>query len=181
MLAFFSALGLMANFSILLARLRSKTKFSQVLLREVLFADEAALVAHSDDDFQNDKNLLKGFSNACDNFGLTVSLRKKNKIMPRGTDVSLSLEMVNSFTYRLGSTFTSTSSLDAEIEKRILGTLPPTCPSWENQKLMQLSMSSRRGGRRGIGRDFDIFQKTDRQTFFIWGLIQRKYIDYNSK
>ena len=56
-----------------LARLRSKTKVSQVLLIELLFADDAALVAQSDDDLQN---LLNGFSNACDDFGLTISLQK---------------------------------------------------------------------------------------------------------
>ena len=67
--------------------LRSKTKVSQVLLRDFLFADDAALVAHSDDDLQN---LLNGFSNACDDFGLTISLQK-TKIMTQDTDVSSSL------------------------------------------------------------------------------------------
>lgn len=66
-----------------LARLRSKTKVSQVLLRDFLFADDAALVAHSDDDLQN---LLNGFSNACDDFGLTISLQK-TKIMTQDTEV----------------------------------------------------------------------------------------------
>jgi len=60
-----------------LARLRSKTKVSKVLLRDFLFAEDAALLAHSDDDLQN---LLNGFSNASDDFGLT-----------QGIDVSSSL------------------------------------------------------------------------------------------
>ena len=70
-----------------LARLRSKTKVSQVLLRDFLFADDAALVAHSYVDLQN---LLDDFSNACDDFGLTISLQK-TKIMTQGTDASSSL------------------------------------------------------------------------------------------
>ena len=124
-----------------LARLRSKTKVSQVLLRDFLFADDAALVAQSDNDLQN---LLNGFSNACDDFGLTISL-KKTKIMTQGTDASSSLfikdyalETVNSFIY-LGSTLTSTTSLDTEIGKRIghaatnMSKLSQRV--WENQKL----------------------------------------------
>ena len=124
-----------------LARLRWKTKVSQVLLRDFLFADDAALVAHSDDDLQN---LLDDFSNACDDFGLTISLQK-TKIMTQGTDASSSLsikdyalEVVNSFTY-LGSTITRTTSLDSEIGKRIgyaatnMSKLSQRV--WENQKL----------------------------------------------
>ena len=123
------------------ARLRSKTKVSQVLPRDFLFADDAALVAHSDDDLQN---LLNGFSNACDDFGLTISLQK-TKIMTQGTDASSSLsikdyalEMVNSFIY-LGSTVTRTTSFDTEIGKRIghattnMSKLSQRV--WENQKL----------------------------------------------
>ena len=124
-----------------LSRLRSKTKVSQVLLRDFLFADDAALVAQSDNDLQN---LLNGFSNACDDFGLIISL-KKTKIMTQGTDASSSLfikdyglETVNSFIY-LGSTLTSTTSLDTEIGKRIghaatnMSKLSQRV--WENQKL----------------------------------------------
>ena len=124
-----------------LARLRSKTKVSQVLLRGFLFADDAALVAHSYVDLQN---LLDDFSNACDDFGLTISLQK-TKIMTQGTDASSSLsikdyalEVVNSFTY-LGSTITRTTSLDSEIGKRIgyaatnMSKLSQRV--WENQKL----------------------------------------------
>ena len=105
-----------------LARLRSKTKVSQVLLRKFLFADDAALVAHN----------------------LTISLQK-TKIMTQDTEVSSSLfikdyalETVNSFVY-LGSTVTSTTSLDTEIGKRI-GHAATNMSKlshrvWENQKL----------------------------------------------
>ena len=123
-----------------LARRRLKTKVSQVFLRDFLFADNAALVAHSDDDLQN---LLNGFSNDCDDFGPTISLQK-TKIMTQGTDVSSSLfikdyvlETVNSFIY-LGSV-TSTTFLDTEIGERI-GHVATNMSKlsqrvWENQKL----------------------------------------------
>ena len=140
MLASFSVPALMANFSILpdLDRKPKSVKFSS---ETFLFADDVALVAHSDDDLQN---LLDDFSNACDDFGLTISLQK-TKIMTQGTDVSSSLsikdyalEMVNSFIY-LGSTITRTTSLDSEIGKRIgydatnMSKLSQRV--WENQKL----------------------------------------------
>ena len=120
MLAFFSVPALMANFSIL---------------------PDSALLAFSDNDLQN---LLNGFSNACDDFGLTISL-KKTKIMTQDTEVSSSLfikdyalETVKSFIY-LGSTVTSTTSLDTEIGKRI-GHAATNMSKlshrvWENQKL----------------------------------------------
>ena len=88
------------------ARLRSKTKVGQVLLRDFLFVDDAALVAQSDDDLQN---LLNGFSNACEDVGLTISLQK-TKIMTQGTDSPL-------FTPKY---------------ERGLGTLQPTCQSFHN-------------------------------------------------
>jgi len=106
-----------------------------------LFADNAALVAHSDDNLQN---LLNGFSNACDDFSLTISLQK-TKIMTQDTDISPSLfikdyalETVNSFIY-LGSTVTSTTPLDTEIGKKI-GHAATNMSKlsqhvWENQKL----------------------------------------------
>ena len=51
-----------------LARLRAKVK--NFTVREHLFADDAALVAHSAQD------LLSQFSSACSNFGLPLALKK---------------------------------------------------------------------------------------------------------
>lgn len=88
-----------------------------------MFADDAALVGQSDDDLHN---LLNGFLNACDDFGLTTaSSLQKTKITTQGTGVSSSLfiedyalEMVNSFIY-LGGIVTSTTFLDTRKGKRI--------------------------------------------------------------
>ncbi|XP_062614292.1 uncharacterized protein LOC134276017 [Saccostrea cucullata] len=104
-----------------LARLRAKTKVRKVLIREMLFADDAALTAHTEQALQR---LIDRFSNACDEFALTISIKKTN-IM--GQDVCCTpkisidehiLEVVDSFIY-LGSTISSNLSLDTELNKRI--------------------------------------------------------------
>ena len=103
------------------ARLRAKTKTHEVLIRDLLFADDAALTSHSEEGLQR---LVDNLSAACKEFGLTISLKKTN-IMAQGVDSpptitigDTQLEAVEAFTY-LGSTVTSTVSLDAEISSRI--------------------------------------------------------------
>lgn len=104
-----------------LARLRAKTKVRKVLIREMLYADDAAFTAHTETALQR---LITLFAEACTEFGLTISLKKTN-IM--GQDVSTAakitigehtLEVVEKFTY-LGSTISSNLSLDAELNLRI--------------------------------------------------------------
>ena len=55
------------------ARLRAKRKVKNFTVRDILFADGAALVAHSAHDLQT---LLSPFSSACCDFGVTISLKK---------------------------------------------------------------------------------------------------------
>ncbi len=104
-----------------LARLRAKTKVRRVLIREMLFADDAALTAHTEDGLQR---LISSFARACDEFGLTICLKKSNVM---GQDVSSTpcisighhtLETVEDFIY-LGSTISSNLSLDNELNTRI--------------------------------------------------------------
>jgi len=104
-----------------LARLLAKTKVCRVLIREMLFADDAALAAHSEEALQR---LITRFSEACTEFGLTISL-KKTQVMAQ--DVSSApqikigdhtLEAVQDFTY-LGLTISSNLSLDKELSVRI--------------------------------------------------------------
>jgi len=124
-----------------LARLRAKSKVRQVLIRELLYADDAALAAHSEADLQA---LCTAFASACKEFGMTISL-KKTVVMAQPTSLSPSifidgtkLEVVDKFTY-LGSTVTSSASLDAELDIRIgkasttFGRL--TKRVWKNSKL----------------------------------------------
>ena len=102
-----------------LKRLKSKTLTTEVLIRELLFADDAALVAHTNEELQT---MLNSLSQACDLFGLQISL-KKTEVMGQGTPIApavslkgVTLNAVDSFTY-LGSTIST--SLDAELGTRI--------------------------------------------------------------
>ena len=124
-----------------LARLRAKRKLKNFTVRDLLFADDAALVAHSAQDLQT---LLNQFSSACSDFGLTISL-KKTKVLSQGTDIPPSIkidgkdiENVKNFVY-LGSNIASNASLDTEINCRIgkaSGTFARlTARVWDNPKL----------------------------------------------
>ncbi|PFX15042.1 putative uncharacterized transposon-derived protein F52C9.6 [Stylophora pistillata] len=104
-----------------LARLRAKTKVRKVLIREMLFADDAAITAHTETALQE---LINCFAHACSQFGLTISIKKTNIL---GQDVSTApsisigdctLDVVEDFTY-LGSTISSNLSLDTELNRRI--------------------------------------------------------------
>ena len=57
-----------------LARLSAKTKVREILIRDMLFADDAAVATHSEHQLQS---LMDCFSQACKDFGLTMSLKKK--------------------------------------------------------------------------------------------------------
>ena len=78
-----------------------RTEVNKVLIRELLFADNAALATHGEAELES---LMNRFSHACKQFGLTISLKKTN-VMGQDTDdpPSMSidghhLEAVESFT-----------------------------------------------------------------------------------
>ena len=104
-----------------LARLRAKTKVRKVLIRDMLFTDDAAVATHTQEELQS---LMDCFSQACKDFGLTISLKKTNVLgqdteaLPVITIDNYELDAVCQFTY-LGSTITDNLSLDAEIDKGI--------------------------------------------------------------
>ena len=58
-----------------LARLRAKTNVRKDLIRDMLFADDAAVATHTQEELQS---LMDCFSQACKDFGLTISLKKTN-------------------------------------------------------------------------------------------------------
>ena len=104
-----------------LSRLKAKTKVRETTIREMLFADDAAVATHEQAELQS---LMDRFSGACKEFGLTISLKKTN-VLGQDTPASpvitiddYELDVVHEFTY-LGSTITDNLSLDAEIDKRI--------------------------------------------------------------
>ena len=103
------------------ARLKSKRKVRKVTIRDLLFADDAAIVAHSEQHLQT---LMNNFSKACQDFGLTIS-KSKTKVIGQGTtgppEIVLDgtdIEVVHDFVY-LGSHISSNACLSVEIESRI--------------------------------------------------------------
>ena len=60
-----------------LARLRANTTVRKDLIRDMLFADDAAVATHTLEDLQS---LMDCFSQACKDFGLTISLKKTNAL-----------------------------------------------------------------------------------------------------
>ena len=122
-------------------RLQAKSKRRKISIKELLFADDAALVAHSESKLQA---LIDRLQDACEKFSLTISV-KKTVVMAQGVKnppvIKLNntpLEVVSKFCY-LGSTTTESSTLDDEINTRIgkaattFGRL--TKRAWRNPKL----------------------------------------------
>ena len=124
-----------------LQRLRAKTKVRKALIRELLFADDAALVAHSEAGLQRLINLI---AHACNEFRLQISL-KKTEVMCQDVSCTASiniadytLNVVSEFTY-LGATVTDKLSLNSELNKRIgkasAGMSKLSKKVWENKNL----------------------------------------------
>ena len=103
-----------------LARLKSSTK-----TRELLFADDAAIVAHTPEDT---REICKQFEQAATLFGLTINTKKtvtfyqpppgQTSIDPHVEIYGTPLKAVKNFTY-LGSTVASDNTIDVEINNRI--------------------------------------------------------------
>ncbi|XP_063534978.1 uncharacterized protein LOC134744961 [Cydia strobilella] len=101
--------------------LKSTRKRYDVLARELLYADDAALVANSEEELQE---LINRFSHACRSFSMSVNT-KKTVIMVQGTNIptaialdQVPLQSVDHFCY-LGSTTTSNLCNNREIDTRI--------------------------------------------------------------
>ena len=122
-------------------RFRAKSKLNHHLIREFLFADDAALVSHTHQGLQR---LLDNLSKACNDFGLTISVKKTEVLTQNVTSVpsihvyNSGLKIVDQFKY-LGSTISKNLSLDTEINVRI-GKASSAIAKlkdrvWENNKL----------------------------------------------
>ena len=92
-----------------------------MLIRELLYADDAAIIAHSQEELQD---MCNAFAAACPEFGMTISIRKTvvmglNTPIPSSVSVhNTPLDTVQKFCY-LGSTMSATNSLDDELDTRI--------------------------------------------------------------
>ena len=108
-----------------LRRLKAKTKVHKALLRDFLFADDCVLAATSEKELQE---LADYLSDACSDFGLTISLKKSEAFFQPAQQVAADgpvikiqgtqLNNVQELTY-LGSHVTSDCSLDKEISSRL--------------------------------------------------------------
>jgi sorting nexin-29 len=108
-----------------LTQLKATTKCNQITITELLFADDAELVATSEVDLQR---MVMIFSNICSIFGQEVSIKKtevlvvqsKNngKIIPKIEINGRTLAVVDDFKY-VGSKENDHANMDVEIGNRI--------------------------------------------------------------
>ena len=108
-----------------LRRLNAKTKVTERLILEALFADDCTLMAHKEADLQL---IVDKFAEASRLFGLTISLGKTEVLLQSAPataapppSISIDgtrLKTVEDFKY-LGSTISSNGTLDKEINARI--------------------------------------------------------------
>ena len=108
-----------------LRRLLSHTKTMEQLIMEPLFADDCALLAHTEVALQN---LVDHFSEASKAFGLTISLKKtevlfqpaplQNYTPPHITIDRKTLNSVEHFTY-LGSVMSNDATIDKDLDNQL--------------------------------------------------------------
>ena len=108
-----------------LRRLQAHTKTLEQLIRELLFADDAALVAHTETALQR---VTSCFAEAAQLFGLEVSLKKTEVLYqpapqvayhpPHITIGETELKTVQQFTY-LGCTISSDAKIDKDVDNRL--------------------------------------------------------------
>ena len=103
---------------------RAKTKTTRILMRELLFTDDSALVAHSAEEMQK---IVDAFSDASKKFDLKINIKKTevlyqpNSTRTREEDIMVDGNKLNSvleFTY-LRSTISSKGCIDDEIQRRM--------------------------------------------------------------
>ena len=102
-----------------LRRLKGKDKTQELLIQELLFSDDSALVTHS---LQAMQDLLTAFAEASKRFGLTINIKKTEVLIQDAHNKKLNprvvllngtpLAEVDKFTY-LGSTISNNGSIEA--------------------------------------------------------------------
>ena len=93
--------------------------------KELLYADDSAFVAHSENELQE---MLTDFNAAANSPGLSINVRKTEVMLQHAPNIPIPdpvvllnnepLKVVQNFTY-LGSTISNDNSLEKEVEKRI--------------------------------------------------------------
>ena len=120
-----------------LARLKASTKTRELCIRELLFADAAAIVAHTLEDI---REICKQFEQAATMFGLIINTKKtvtlyqpppgQTSIDPHVEIYGTPLKSIKNFTY-LGSTVASDNTIDVEINNRIQAASGPFGGLWK--------------------------------------------------
>ena len=108
-----------------LRRMKAESKVFYTVVRDLLYADDADLVAHTQEDLQS---LIDCFDSTADAFGLTINQKKtvvmyqpapgKTYLPPVINVKGRPLKVVDKFVY-LGSTLSESGSLDKEISYRV--------------------------------------------------------------
>ena len=118
-----------------LARLKGMTEVRTVLIKDILFADDAALTSHTEEAFQQ---LISKFAYAALIWDVNQHQEDQRHGQGRPSFNGEVPEVTDSFTY-LGSTVTNSLSLDAEIDKRIAEVAAVMSKQskrvWENHQL----------------------------------------------
>ena len=114
---FSSALDLMENYSNWLDRIKASINSQELCIRKLLFADDAAIVAHI---LEDTKEICKQFEQAATLFGLTINTKKtvtlyqpppgQTSIDPYVEIYGMPLTLVKNFTY-LGSPVASDNTI----------------------------------------------------------------------
>ena len=109
----------------ILRRLLARTKTIEELITELLFADDCALLAHTEEALQHIAHL---FSDAAENFGLTISLKKTQVLYqpppqeaykPAHTSTDdTNLKAVKHYTY-LGSVISNNATVSKDLVNRL--------------------------------------------------------------
>ena len=106
------------------AHFRANTKTTNILVRELFFADESALIVHSAEEIQR---IVDAFTNASSKCGLNINIRKTEVMFqPNSTttmeeDINVdetTLNHVKEFTY-LDSIIAIDGHIEAELQKRM--------------------------------------------------------------
>ena len=107
------------------SKFKAKTKTKLITVRELMFADDTALVAHTYEDIQR---ITTAFARSASSFGLQINMTKTEVLYQAvpGTldapeDVLIDnnpLRNITSFTY-LGSTVSNNNKLDKELQSRM--------------------------------------------------------------
>ena len=105
--------------------MKANTKVAVALIRDLLYADDCDLVAHTEEDLQD---LVTCFDTSCKAFGLEINLKKTEVMLqvapgreclkPKVFVGEKELKVVKSFTY-LGSVLSDDGGMEKEISSRI--------------------------------------------------------------